>query len=195
MPSGESASFRWWDDFIGNSGVQAPEGIDHQRRGRFRRVTPSKPRVPVGRFQGRRRRGQDPADPEQRSRLGRKPVRREETPVLRPLGLQVRKRRATRRRRGHHHPHRAVRGLRVERRADVLVGERRSSCRAATSVASSASQLDDRRRRAQAGQDGRQEPRRARRRREEARVQARSARDHDIARVQRDSSRTRRPPT
>jgi hypothetical protein len=25
MPSGESASFRWWDDFIGNSGVQAPK--------------------------------------------------------------------------------------------------------------------------------------------------------------------------
>ena len=82
------------------------------------------PEYQVGRLQGRGPQGQDPADDEQRSRERPQPLRRQDASLLRPLDLQVRKRRTPGRRGRHHHPHDAVGRLPVQVVQSGWTGER-----------------------------------------------------------------------
>ena len=83
-------------------------------------------------------------------------------PVLRPLGLQVRERRAPGRRRCHHHPHHAVGRLSLAGGADFL-GRRAVRAARRQRAARRPAGLDDRGGRAAAAQGRRPGPRQARR--------------------------------
>ena len=118
------------------SGVQAPERRARGRRAGLRRLRHPGPRVRLGRLQGRRPQGQGPGDAQQRPGLGPAALRRQAPPLLRPLDLQVRERRAAGRGGRDHHPHHALGRLSVAGGADLL--ERRA-VRAARRAASRAS--------------------------------------------------------
>ena len=90
----------------------------------------------MGRLQGHGPEGQGPADAEQRSGLGSEAVRRQDAPLLRPLDLQVRERRAPGRRGRDHHPHHAVGRLSVARSCRRPGAASSSSCRPRASRAS-----------------------------------------------------------
>ena len=100
---------------------RAVAGRRHRKcRPRVRRVRHRSARVQVGRLQGRGRQGQGPGHAQQRSGLGSEVVCGQYAPVLRPLDVQVRKRRAPRRCRRHHRAHHAVGRLSVAGRAVFL---------------------------------------------------------------------------
>ena len=75
-------------------GVQTPTAAIEDARAGVRRLRHRSARVQVGRLQGRGRQGQGAGHAQQRSGLGSEVVCRQYAPVLRPLDLQVRERRA-----------------------------------------------------------------------------------------------------
>ena len=73
-------------------------------------------------YKGRGRAGQGPARHEQRSGGRPRALCRQDPPLLRPLGLQVRPRGPPRRRRGHHHPYDGLGRLQMAGRPDLVDG-------------------------------------------------------------------------
>ena len=123
---------------------------DQGRRPGVRGLRHRSARVQVERFQGRRRARQGAGDAQQRSGLGSEVVRRQDAPVLRPLDLQVRKRRASWRGRRDHRAHHAVGGLSMAGGA-VVVGRRAVRIAGRGRAAHPAQGLGHRRRRAPPG--------------------------------------------
>ncbi len=108
-------------------GFRRPEaGIEDRRRGsRVRGLRHRRAGVPMGRLQGRGPQGQGPPRHEQRpggesERAG--PLRGQDAALVRALGLQVPHGGAEGSRGRDHHPHDAVRGLRLAGHPDVLGG-------------------------------------------------------------------------
>ena len=153
-----------------------------RRRPRVRGLRHRSARVPVGRLQGRRREGQGARHAQQRSGLGSEVVCRQDAPVLRPLDLQIRKRRAPWRRGRHHRPHHAVGRVSLAGGA-VVLGRRAVRTAGRRRAAHPAQGLGHRRCRAPPGEGRRAGSRQADRRREEPLVQAGAARAQDLHQV------------
>ena len=95
-----------------------PRGL----RDRVRGLRHHRARVRLGRLQGSGRAGQGPPRHEQRSGGRPRALCRQDPPLLRPLGLQVRPRGPPRRRRGHHHPYDGLGRLQMAGRPDLVDG-------------------------------------------------------------------------
>ncbi len=163
------------EDYIAGSGVQTPSAAIKDAGLVFVGYGIEAPEYKWDDFKGVDVQGQGARHAQQRSGLGSEVVRRQDAPVLRPLDLQVRKRRASWRGGRHHRAHHAVGRLSVAGGA-VVVGRRAVRAARRRRAAHPAQGLGHRRCRAPPGEGRRAGSRQADRRREEPHLQAGAAR-------------------